>query len=399
VLIFFAAGSVSCPGPAGAGPAIQLEPVVSGLDSPVAITHAGDGSGRLFITLKTGKILLYDGRQLLPTPFLDIAALVSTESERGLLSAAFHPDYAANGFLYVDYTDLNGDTVIARYSVSADPNVVDPASAAILLAIPQPFENHNGGQLQFGPDGFLYIGMGDGGSGGDPGNRAQDLKSLLGKILRIDVDAGPPYGVPAGNPFVGNPNARPEIWALGLRNPWRFSFDRLTGDLLIGDVGQANYEEVDFQQAGSAGGENYGWRLMEGDQCYDPATGCNDGSLTLPVIVYDHALGDCSVTGGYRYRGARYAALRGLYFYADFCSGKIWAATQNAPGSWSSEELLETGLSITTFGEDEDGELFLAHFSSSDGTIYKVTATTAAANGSGGGGGGCFISTASSPAG
>jgi glucose/arabinose dehydrogenase len=314
LLVLFSAYITVCPSLVSAGPNIQLEPIISGLNSPVAITHAGDGMGRLFITLQVGKILIYDGQQLLSTPFFDIGSLITTGSERGLLSVAFHPNYSANGFLYVDYTDLNGDTVIARYRVSADPNVVDTTSAVILLTIPQPFANHNGGQLQFGPDGYLYIGMGDGGSGGDPLNNAQNLNSLLGKILRIDVDAGSPYANPPDNPFVANLSAKPEIWALGLRNPWRFSFDRLTGDLFIADVGQDTYEEVDFQQASSGGGENYGWRLMEGNHCYNPSTGCNDGSLTLPVIEYDHSLGNCSITGGYRYRGALYSGLTGIYF-------------------------------------------------------------------------------------
>ena len=397
ILILLGAYIVVCPSLVSAGPNIQLEPIISGINSPVAITHAGDGSGRLFITLKVGEVLIYDGSQLLPTPFLDIGSLITSGNERGLLSVAFHPNYSANGFLYVNYTDLNGDTVIARYQVSADPNVVDTTSAAILLTIPQPSTNHNGGQLQFGPDGYLYIGMGDGGFGGDPLNNAQNPNSLLGKMLRIDVDAGSPYAIPPDNPFVSDPSAKPESWALGLRNPWRFSFDRLTGDLFIADVGQGNYEEVNFQPADSDGGENYGWRLMEGNQCYDPSTGCNDGSLTLPIIEYDHSLDNCSITGGYRYRGALYSGLAGIYFYADFCSGRIWGAFQNASGDWTTEELLDTGLSITTFGEDEGGELYLAHFSSSDGTIYKVTETAIAAtgeSGGGGGGGGCFISTA-----
>ena len=257
-------------------PLVRLEPVVGGFSNAVALTHAGDQSGRQFITLQTGRVLIYDGTQLLPNPFLDISALVSCCGERGLLSIVFHPDYAANGHVYVNYTDNSGDTVVARYTVSADPDVIDPGSALVLLNVSQPFSNHNGGQLQFGPDGKLYIGMGDGGSGGDPRNLAQDLTSLLGKMLRIDVDAGVPYAIPPDNPFVGDPNARDEIWAYGLRNPWRFSFDRVTGDLLIGDVGQGSWEEIDLQPSTSAGGENYGWRLMEGDTCFNPPIGCND---------------------------------------------------------------------------------------------------------------------------
>ena len=383
-------------GPSQAAPQIELTPIVSGIDSPLAITHAGDGSGRLFITLQTGRVLIYDGQQVLPTPFLDIAALITSGGERGQLSTAFHPNYASNGLLFVNYTDLNGDTVIARYTVSADPNTVDPASAAILLAVPQPFANHNGGQLQFGPDGYLYVGMGDGGGGGDPSDNAQSLNSLLGKMLRIDVDAGPPYGIPPDNPFIGNPAARPEIWALGLRNPWRFSFDRLTGDLWIADVGQDSFEEVNVQAADSAGGENYGWRRMEGASCFNPASGCDDGSLTLPVVHYDHSLG-CSISGGYRYRGREHPGLAGIYFYGDFCSGRIWGASQDAAGVWSADELLDTDFRISAFGEDEEGEMYVAYLSSNAGTVFRISEVVpdpppqTGTGGGGGGGGGCFI--------
>ncbi len=384
-------------GPSLAAPQIQLTPIVSGIDSPLAITHAGDGSGRLFITLQIGRILIYDGQQVLPAPFLDIGSLITAEAERGLLSLAFHPDYVSNGFLYVNYTDLNGDTVVARYTVSADPDVVDPASAVILLNIPQPFANHNGGQLQFGPDGYLYIGMGDGGGGGDPSDNAQSLNSLLGKMLRIDVNAGPPYGIPPDNPFIGDPAALPEIWALGLRNPWRFSFDRLTGDLWIADVGQDDLEEVNVQAGSSAGGENYGWRRMEGTNCFNPAAGCNDGSLTLPILQYDHSLG-CSISGGYRYRGQDHPGLAGIYFYGDFCTGRIWGASSDAAGSWTAAELLDTDLRISAFGEDEAGEIYVAYLSSNAGAVFRIGEVVpepppaADSGGSGGGGGGCFIS-------
>jgi glucose/arabinose dehydrogenase len=353
---------------------IELEPVITGLDRPVAITHAGDGSGRLFITLLAGSILIFNGQQILPEPFLDIGALISAGGEQGLLSVAFHPHYASNGFLFVNYTDTNGDTVIARYSVSADPNRVDTASATILLTVPQPYGNHNGGQLQFGPDGFLYIGMGDGGGGGDPLNKAQTLGTLLGKILRIDVDEGFPYSIPADNPFMGHPAASKEIWALGLRNPWRFSFDRLTGDLFIADVGQQDIEEVNYQPADSEGGENYGWRLMEGSQCYEPSVNCYNDMLELPILEYDHSIG-CSITGGYRYRGDENPGLWGTYFYGDFCSGRIWGAVENRNGEWTTTELLDTELRIASFGEDENGELYLAHFSSSNGIIYRILYT------------------------
>ena len=348
---------------------IALEQVTSGLVSPVAITHAGDT--RLFITEQRGVVRIFDGTRLLPTAFLDIRDLVTSGGERGLLSVAFHPRYAENGFFYVDYTDVNGNTVVARYSVSsADPNRADPTSARVILRVNQPFANHNGGQLQFGSDGFLYIGLGDGGSGGDPGNRAQNLADLLGKILRIDVDNGNPYAIPPSNPFVNRAGARPEIWAYGLRNPWRFTFDRFTRDLWIADVGQGSWEEIDFQPATSIGGENYGWRVVEGTHCFSPATNCNASSTVLPVIEYGHTGGACSVTGGYVYRGSRYPRLAGTYIYADYCNGDVWGATRAAGGGWSSRELLNTSANVSTFGEDVAGELYLADYAS--GRLYHI---------------------------
>ena len=346
---------------------LELRPIANGLTHPVAITHAGDS--RLFITLQEGQVRIYDGGRVLPTPFLDLGSIISTGGERGLLSIAFHPRYAENGLFFADYTDPNGDTVIARYQVSAtDPNRANP-SGTVLLRIAQPFPNHNGGQLQFGPDGYLYIGMGDGGSAGDPGNRAQNLGVLLGKILRIDVDHGTPYGIPSSNPFVNRPGARPEIWALGMRNPWRFSFDRSTGDLWIADVGQGSREEIDFQPATSIGGENYGWRLMEGFACYDPPSNCNPGnSLVPPIAEYGHTNQACSVTGGYRYRGSLYPRFQGIYFYGDYCNGVIEGLTQTAAG-WSAKVLLDSNLAISTFGEDVNGELYVASY---NGTIYAI---------------------------
>jgi glucose/arabinose dehydrogenase len=377
-----------------AAPRIKLKPLITGLDSPVAVTHAGDGSGRIFITLLVGQIFIFDSEQILTEPFLDIESLISTGGERGLFSVAFHPNYTNNGFLFVNYTDINGDTVIARYSVSADPNIADTGTATILLTVPQPFANHNGGQLQFGPDGFLYIGMGDGGSGGDPLDNAQGLDTLLGKILRIDVAGSPTYDIPPDNPFIGEFGAREEIWALGLRNPWRFSFDRLTGDLFIADVGQNNLEEVNFQPVESQGGENYGWRLMEGSDCFNPPANCDNGILELPILEYDHSLG-CSITGGYRYRGDKNPELFGIYFFGDFCSGRIWGATQDGTGEWNTKELLITDLAITAFGEDEDGEIYVTHFSQDEGTIYRIAEISDSSSSAGGGGGSsCFISAA-----
>jgi glucose/arabinose dehydrogenase len=251
---------------------------------------------------------------------------------------------------------------VARYSVSpGNPNRANPSSAVPILGVQQPFTNHNGGQMQFGPDGYLYIGMGDGGSGGDPNNRAQNLGDLLGKLLRLDVDSGTPYAIPPSNPFVGSPGARAEVWAYGLRNPWRFSFDRASGDLWIADVGQGTWEEIDYQPATSIGGENYGWRRMEGSHCFNPPANCNSGTLVLPVVEYDHDVG-CSVTGGYVYRGTRSPRLNGTYIYGDYCSGVMWGATRNANGTVTSRRLLDVTFNISTFGEDVNGEVYVADY-------------------------------------
>ncbi|MCI0547782.1 MAG: PQQ-dependent sugar dehydrogenase [Candidatus Rokubacteria bacterium] len=367
-----------------AGPAaaqIQVQQIATGLPSPIGITHAPDGSGRLFINLQRGKIVIWDGTKILPKPFLDLTSLVTCCGEQGLLGVAFHPDYTTNGFFFVFYTNSAGNTAVVRYRVSADPDVANPASALPILSIAQPEPNHNGGQLQFGPDGYLYIGVGDGGGSGDPQNRSQNRQELLGKILRIDVDrteGGKNYAIPPTNPFADNTNGwKEEIWAYGLRHPWRFSFDRATDDLWIGDVGQNEWEEVNFEAAGSAGGLNYGWRRMEGKHCFNPPSNCNPGTLVLPVLEYSHSLG-CSITGGYRYRGSAYPALVGTYFYADYCSGRIWGATENGAGSFTSTQLLGTSLSIVSFGESEDGELFLAHLDEPDGAIYRVVGTASA---------------------
>jgi glucose/arabinose dehydrogenase len=356
-------------------PTLAITSPIGGLTQPIGIYNAGDGSNRIFVVEQGGQIRIIKNGVLLSTPFLSISNRVSTGSERGLLGLAFPLNYADKGYFYVDYTNTSGNTVIARYRRStADPDAADPASEQIILTIAQPFDNHNGGQLAFSPrDGQLYIGMGDGGSAGDPGNRAQNPLELLGKILRLDTETGRPftYTTPANNPFVGRAGFRPEIWALGLRNPWRFSFDRATSDLYIGDVGQGLFEEVDFQTAASTGGQNYGWRMMEGLHCFNNAQ-CDQTGLTLPVIEYDHSLG-CSVTGGYIYRGRTFPRMQGLYFYGDYCSGRIWGASQQN-GVWQTTQLLDTSIDISTFGEDEAGNLYLASYGTGTGTgqIFSV---------------------------
>ena len=379
---------------------VGLALVANGIAFPADIQNARDGSGRLFFVQQTGQIRVRKNGAMLPTPFLDVSDLSSDPTvlgngERGLLGLAFHPDYRNNGYFYVNYTrNPDGATVVARYSRSAiDPDVADAQSAVELLTIAQPYANHNGGALRFGPDGFLYIGMGDGGSGNDPQNYAQDLTSLLGKMLRIDVNATTgqlPYGIPPDNPFVGSPQpgVRAEIWAYGLRNPWRFSFDRVAGDLFIGDVGQGAREEVDFVRAGTAGGMNFGWRVMEGTQCTNLGGGppCNDPGFTPPIVDYDHGQG-CSVTGGYAYRGRAVPELivanppasgqlfSGVYVYGDYCRGTIWRISATATGGVSNSVLLPSGLLITTFGEDEDGELYVAD--ARGAKIYRLVSTMA----------------------
>ena len=267
--------------------------------------------------------------------------------EQGLLSVAFAPDYASSGYFYVWYTDMGGGMVLSRFRVSGDPDVADPDSEEVLLIVLQPFENHNGGRLQFGPDGMLYEGLGDGGGSFDPDDNGQDGSTLLGKLIRIDVNPalGGSYAVPADNPFVGNGSVRDEIWALGLRNPWRISFDRETGDLYIADVGQNRLEEVNVQPAASTGGENYGWDIMEGSQCTGGGDGCNRAGLTLPVAEYDHDLG-CSITGGEVYRGSAYPDMDGVYFYGDFCSGRIWGLWRNGD-AWDGAELVDRAIGST----------------------------------------------------
>jgi len=349
---------------------LGLQLVVSGLDQPVFATGAGDGSGRLFIVEQPGLILVVgaDGK-LAADPFLDLRAKVSCCGERGLLGLAFSPRYATDGRFFVDYTDTAGNTVVARFT-RQDGAHGDPGSERVLLHIAQPFPNHNGGMLAFGPDGDLYVGMGDGGSGGDPMNNGQRLDTLLGKLLRIDV-SGDPYRVPASNPFVGRSGVRPEIFDYGLRNPWRYSFDRQTGALFIGDVGQDLWEEVDAVRAGQPGGLDFGWRIMEGDTCYN-ATTCTRHGLTLPVFTYSHSFG-CAVVGGYVYRGTAYPALEGAYLFSDDCSGRIWGmdAATALRGPTSAAVLLDSGLNVSSFGQDDAGELYLCDLS---GKLYHITA-------------------------
>ncbi len=338
------------------------EVIASGFTHPVQATHAGDD--RLFVVEQPGLIKIIENGSMLPTPFLDITALTNDSGEQGLLGLAFHPDYPAVPYLYVNYTRVdNGNTVIARYAVSGDPNRADPNSATTILTIDQPYGNHNGGQVMFNPveaaqgKNYLYIGMGDGGSGGDPEEAGQDPTTLLGALLRLNVDGGTPYGIPPDNPYDGT-NGREEIWAIGLRNPWRFSFDRANGDLYIGDVGQNAWEEISFQDAETPGGVNFGWDCYEGTHTYEWTAACDTVELTAPIAEYGHDVGR-SVTGGFVYRGSLYPALQGRYFYADYVSGRIWSLVKTDTGFTAPELELETGLNISAFGEDSAGELYV----------------------------------------
>lgn len=339
---------------------LAADVVVGGLVRPVYAGHAGDGSGRLFVIEKEGRIRIVADGQLAPDPFLDITGIVSSRAnERGLLGLAFHPDYASNGRFFVNYTQLRGATVVAEYRVSSDPDRADPESGQVLLTQEQPFANHNGGMLAFGPAGMLYVALGDGGAAGDPQNHGQRLDTWLGTLLRLDVGEPGVYRVPSDNPFVGVAEARAEIWAYGLRNPWRFSFDRATGDLYIADVGQNLYEEIDFAPASSSGGENYGWKLMEGFSCFvEGSPQCNSLRFTEPIAVYGRDAG-CSVTGGYVYRGAAHPALVGAYVFGDYCSGNVWTLRRDAAGAWQMTLQGEIDARITSFGEDEAGELYI----------------------------------------
>jgi glucose/arabinose dehydrogenase len=358
-----------------AGFNVRLETVATGFDQPLAVTDANDDTGRLFVAEKGGTIRVIAGDGTVQeTPFLDITDRVGAGgSEQGLLGLAFPENFADSGVFYVDYTDHDGNTVVSRFSAGLDAGAADPGSEQVILRQEQPFANHNGGSLVFGPDNYLYIGFGDGGSQGDPNGNGQNLGTWLGKILRIEVDPeqvpeGQPYGIPEDNPFIDTEGALPEIWAYGVRNPWRFSFDRETGDFWLGDVGGGQLEEVDHVANADAGGQNFGWNIMEGTSCYR-SDGCDEAGLTLPVFEYTHDFG-CSITGGYVYRGEAMPDLAATYFFADYCSGMLWGGGQDASGAWVMSDPIETDLSISSFGENDAGEVYLTDLSG--GGVYRL---------------------------
>jgi glucose/arabinose dehydrogenase len=347
--------------------------IATGFESPVDIQFPPDGSGRMFVVEQPGRIRIATTSGLAKGPFLDIKDRVNSRgNEQGLLGLAFHPRYAENGLFFVNYTDHGSHNVIARYRVSGDPDFGDAASETILLSVDDPYGNHNGGVLSFGPDGYLYAGLGDGGSANDPFGHGQNTGSLLGKILRVDVDGGEPYAIPGDNPFAKS-GGRPEVWAYGLRNPWRMSFDAATGGLYIGDVGQGVWEEVDFLPAGAPGGANFGWNYREGTHAF-AGTPPPGAELIDPVAEYSHNDGGCSITGGYVYRGSM-PEWTGIYLYGDYCSGKLWGLLHtpdvSAEAKWTTNLLYETGANITTFGQDTGGEVYLADRS---GAIYRLEA-------------------------
>ncbi len=347
------------PPPGDLNVTLTLETVASGLDNPLDLTTPA-GDTRLFVANQNGVVNVINGGQVLGTPYLNLSGDVSTGGEQGLLGIAFHPNYAANGFFYASYTDNNGDSRIDRFTVSADPNVAGVNTRLNIITIPQPNTNHNGGQIAFGSDGMLYYSVGDGGGSNDPDNSGQDLTTLLGAMLRLDVDGGTPYAIPSDNPFAGSPTAREEIWAQGLRNPWRFSFDRTSGNIYIGDVGQNALEEVNVESA-TAAGLNYGWNVMEGTRCRPGGNqNCDQTGLTLPAIEYPNPSQGCAVTGGYVYRGSAIPEIVGHYFYSDFCGGWL-RSFRYENGSVSDETEWSVGQfgNPRSFGEDADGELYI----------------------------------------
>jgi glucose/arabinose dehydrogenase len=363
-------------------PQYEVERVASGLEYPVFVTHAGDGSGRIFVVEQRGRIRIIKDGVMSDSPFLDISERVSCcEGEKGLLGLAFPPTYSESRHFYVSYSAGAGDTTISRFATTEDPDRADEESEEILLAIDQPHVNHNGGHLAFGPqDGYLYIGSGDGGLPRDPENRGQASDTLLGKLLRIDVESGvAPYGIPAGNPFVQNDQYRAEIWALGLRNPWGFAFDRQTGDLYLPDTGNFKREEVNYQPAESRGGENYGWPIMEGDICFEhDLLTCSADGLILPVAQYDHTRG-CAVVGGAVFRGDEYPGLQGFFIVADYCTGHIYGVKRSDGGetpddktSWRSALLAQAGMPISSVGADEEGNVYFTGHAEKDGVVYVL---------------------------
>jgi glucose/arabinose dehydrogenase len=367
-------GPVACSAtPIGGQPALTTVLFARGLSNPLDFQVPPGDRTRAFVVEQGGRIRIVRGGAVVATPFLDVSSKTSAGGERGLLGLAFHPDYASNGRFYVNYTDRNGDTRISEFRAAPPAaDAVDPGTEKQLLFVAQPFANHNGGGLAFGNDGMLYASLGDGGSGGDPFGNGQNLSTPLGKLLRLDVDHGSPFAVPSDNPFLARAGAFPAIWAYGLRNPWRFAFDRTTGDLFIADVGQSTVEEVDFAPAPRHGGENYGWNVMEGSRCFQPASGCSTAGLTLPVIEYTHAEG-CSITGGVVYRGCRLPGYAGTYFYSDFCTGFVRSFRMEGGQAvdrrdWTAA--LGRGLNaVTAFGRDDEGEVYIVD---QDGEVYKV---------------------------
>jgi glucose/arabinose dehydrogenase len=352
---------------------IALQPLASGVSSPLGLEQPADGSNRLFVVEQGGTIHIVQNGTVLPQPFLDISGRVITGGEMGLLGLAFHPEFVQNRKFYVNYVRSSAgqiQSVIAEYTVSAaNPNLADPASERILLTVNQAgnFNNHKAGQLAFGPDGFLYFGLGDGGNEGDPFGNGQNPQTLLGKMMRIDVNTTSPglqYGIPADNPFVAG-GGLPEIYAVGFRNPWRFSFDRATGRLFAGDVGQDNFEEVDIVQNGG----NYGWKTMEGMHCFNPPSGCNMSGLTLPIVEYSHSEGN-AIIGGFVYHGTALAGLQGAYIFGDLGSGKIWKLVEGPPDTWTRTLLADTGVTISSLGQNQSGELYALDFA--DGRVLKI---------------------------
>ncbi len=355
----------SLPDPSG----FQWVQVVDGLKRPTALVDSNDDNGLLLVLEQPGRIRGIQGGRLLTDPFMDISDRVdSSGNEQGLLGIALDPDYPNNHTFYLDYTDAQGNTTVSRFKAADDGLSADPASEQVLMKIVQPFPNHNGGQLAFGPDGYLYIGTGDGGSEGDPNNTAQDPANKLGKILRIDVRGQDTYTIPADNPYAQNASGAPEVWALGLRNPWRFSFDRLTGDLYIGDVGQDKYEEIDYLPAGTGAGTNFGWSVREGLHPYKD--GSSSANFTDPIFEYDHSQG-CAVTGGYVYRGGTLPEFYGVYLFSDYCTGNVWGLLKSGSGDWQSALLFPSQGNISSFGQDASGEIYMLDLNK--GAVLKLS--------------------------